>query len=292
MSVSICEGDAKMKLKSSLALLVHRVSLLLAFGLFALLILLGTQARHTAAQSPSFVRVIHASPFVGTADVFVDGAKLLSSFGFGSVTDYAAIPAGPHKVQIALVGKGINAAALTQTLAVQPGFAYTVAAIGTQPTNLSLEVFVDNNLITPGMAKVRVYHLSPNAGPVNVAAGSTTILQGITYQKASGYLALPVGSYTFNVDATNLNTTLPISVTLKANTVTSIFTVGMFNGTPKLALVSAQVSGLPGLPGTGSDPNPISSDSPFLSPWFLLLAALEVVLIGTSVITRRMADGR
>jgi len=292
MFVSICEGDAEMQLKSSLALLVHRVSLLLALGLFALLILLGTQASHTTAQSSSFVRVIHASPFVGTADVFVDGTKLLSSFAFGSVTDYAAVPAGPHKVQIALVGKGIDAAALTQTLVVQPGFAYTVAAIGTQPTNLSLEVFVDNNLITPGMAKLRVYHLSPDVGPVDVAAGSKTILWGITYQKASGYLAVPVGAYMFDVDATSVNTTLSISATLKANTVTSIFTVGMFNGNPKLVLVSAQVSGLPGLPGTGSDPNAPSPDSPFLSPWFLLLAALEVVLIGTSVITRRLAGVR
>jgi hypothetical protein len=93
------------------------------------------------------VRAIHASPDVGTADVFVDGAKLLSSFQFGAVTSYVAVPAGPHKVQIALVGKGINAAVISETLAVSPGVAYTVAAVGTQATGLSLEVFVDNNLL-------------------------------------------------------------------------------------------------------------------------------------------------
>jgi hypothetical protein len=85
--------------------------------------------------------VIHASPFVGTADVFVDGAKLLSSFQFGAVTDYVAVPSGAHMVQIAAVGKGVGAALLTKTLNVSSGLAYTVAALGTSP----------NGTHTPGL---------------------------------------------------------------------------------------------------------------------------------------------
>jgi hypothetical protein len=87
--------------------LCSRLSLVL--GGLALLILLGAQPARTSAAAPAYIRVIHASPAVGTADVFVDGNLLLSSFAFGSVTDYAPLPAGPHKVQIALVGKGIGA---------------------------------------------------------------------------------------------------------------------------------------------------------------------------------------
>src|SRR5947209_11769065 len=103
-----------MRITHALPPLVHRASLLLTLGLFALLALFGTQLPSATAQSPSFVRVIHASPFVGTADVFVDGTLLLSSFAFGAVTDYVPLPPGPHKVQIALVGKGIGAAALSR----------------------------------------------------------------------------------------------------------------------------------------------------------------------------------
>jgi len=40
------------------------------------------------------------------------------------------IPLRPHKVQIALVGQGINAADLNQALTVSPGVAYKVAALG------------------------------------------------------------------------------------------------------------------------------------------------------------------
>ncbi|HEV2583960.1 MAG TPA: DUF4397 domain-containing protein [Ktedonobacteraceae bacterium] len=248
------------------------------------------------AANPSFVRVLHASPFVGTADVFVDGAKLLSSFAFGAVTGYATVPAGPHKVQIALVGKGIGAAALTQVLTVSPGFAYTVAAIGTSASNLSLQVFVDDNLLSPGTAKLRVYQLSPDGGTVTVSAGGKTLLSGIGYQNASNYAVVAAGSYTFNVDSPANNATLTTSAALAANTVDSLFVVGMFNGTPKSELVSSQAQGLPGLPNTGSDPNAISqigSAQPFApSPWSWPLGIASLLIIGCGVYLRRVTAKR
>src|SRR6266478_6278689 len=148
-----------MKLKHSLARVGFRLPF--AFGFLVLFMCFGAPVLPASAQSSAFVRVIHASPDVGAADVFVDGARLLSSFQFGAVTNYVAVPAGPQKVQIALVGKGINAAVISQTLSVSPGAAYTVAAVGTQATGLSLEVFIDSNLLSPGTAKLRVYQLSP-----------------------------------------------------------------------------------------------------------------------------------
>src|SRR5579859_7651142 len=164
--------------------------LLLVSGGLALLVLLAPASARAAAATPAYIRVIHASPAVGTADVFVDGNLLLSSFAFGSVTDYVPLPAGPHKVQIALVGKGIGASVITQTLAVQPGVVYTAAAIGSQATGLSIEVFIDNNILAAGQAKTRIYNLSPDAGSFNVAANGNTILNQINYQQASNYMSL------------------------------------------------------------------------------------------------------
>ncbi len=281
-----------MSLRRSQAWLMHLTGL--TFCMFTLLAFSSIQVPSVFAGSPSFVRIIHASPFVGTADVFVDGTKLLSSFAFGTVTDYVSIPPGPHKVQIALVGKGIGAAALTRTLTVTPGLAYTVAAIGATSTTLSLEVFVDSNLVTPGTAKLRIYHLSPDAGPISVDANGTLLVQKIAYEQASQYLQLSAGSYTFDVSTTNTSMMLPLSTTLKANTVASIFTVGLLNGTPKLELVPAQASGLPGLPGTGSDPNaPPTSNSQPLTPWLpWLFGALALLMLGAGVMVRRRVSAR
>ncbi len=275
-----------MKLKHSLALLMHRISLVLV--VFALVALFGIQARSASAGSPAFVRVVHASPAIGTADVFLDGTKLLSNFQFGTVTDYATIPPGPHKVQVALIGKGAGAAVITQTLSVNPGLAYTVAALGGSNTALSLKVFIDNNLLSTGMAKVRVYHLSPGIGSVNVFNGSSMVISGLGYPQASNYLTLTTGSYTFNVTTTQSTATLPpVSTTLKANTVTSIFAVGVINGTPQFQLITAQVQGLPGVPQTGSDPNAGPGDSQSANPWTWLFGVLFLIGIGAAVVTRQ-----
>src|SRR5438067_1494948 len=119
-----------MKLQYSRASLLRRMSLTLVA--LVLLDLFGARARAASAESPSFIRIADASPDVGTADVYVDGTKLLGSANFATVTGYIPFPSGPHKVQLALIGKGVNAAVVTQMLSVQPGLAYTVAALGTK----------------------------------------------------------------------------------------------------------------------------------------------------------------
>lgn len=289
------EGDAIVNMKGTLLFQVSR--LFIAFGFISIIAfaaLLGIQKSHSvSAQSPSYVRVIHASPFVGTADVFVDGTKLLSSFQFGTVTNYVAIPAGPHKVQIALVGKGIGASVISETLAVNPGYAYTVAATGADASSLALQVFIDNNLLSPGTAKLRVYQLSPDAGTVSMDTGGQSLLSGLGYENASNYLSVAAGSYTIGVDSSS-NVSLHVSTALKANTVTSVFAVGLVHGTPNIQLVSEQVQGLPGVPNTGSDPNAlpqVDNVQPLTSlAW--VVGCLSLLLFGSGIFMRRLVVKR
>jgi hypothetical protein len=289
------EGDATVNMKRSLAFQASRLFIVLGFvGIIAFAALFGLHRQSASAQSPSYVRVIHASPFVGTADVFVDGAKLLSSFQFGTVTDYVAVPAGPHKVQIALVGKGIGASVISETLSVSPGVAYTVAATGADPSSLALNVFIDNNLLSPGTAKLRVYQLSPDEGLVSVDTGGTPMLSGIGYQGASNYLSIAAGVYTLGMDSSSNSTSLHVSATLKANTVTSVFAVGLVHGTPNIQLVTSQVQGLPGVPNTGSDPNALPQVDYVqpLTSWAWLVGCLSLLLIGSGIFMRHLVAKR
>jgi len=278
------------KMKRTSGLFAGRVCL--AFGIMCMIAfaaLFGLQGHSASAASPSYVRVIHASPFVGTADVFVDGTKLLSSFQFGAVTDYVTVPAGPHKVQIALVGKGIGASVISETLAVSPGVAYTVAATGATPSSLALQVFIDNNLLSPGTARLRLYQLSPDAGSVSMDTGGNSLLSGIGYQSASNYVSIAAGTYNVGVDASS-NTSLHVSAALKANTVTSVFAVGLVHGTPNIQLVTSQVQGLPGVPNTGSDPNAFTqaNNVQHLAGWTWLVGCVSLLLIGSSMFVRRL----
>ena len=274
-----------MKSQRMLTPLVRQMFLVVSF--FTLLAPLGLQPLSTSAAASASVRIVHASPDIGTADIFVDGSKFLSAMPFGGVTDYVQVPDGPHKVQIALIGKGPGASVLTQTLTIQAGVVYTVAAIGTNATGFSLNVFEDNNLVSTGQAKVRVYHLSPGTGSVSVANGGNTLVNGLSYPQASNYLTVPAGSYTFNVTSSQSNLNMPVAANLKANSVTSLFAIGMLNGNPKFQFVAAQVSGTPGVPSTGSDPyaQPSEPSSP-LNPWFLSLGVLAA--IGGGEVIRRL----
>jgi Domain of unknown function (DUF4397) len=273
-----------MKARHSPILLVRRTSLVLA--IFAFVGLFAVQAEPATADNPSQVRVIQASPDIAIVAVFVDGAKLLSSFAFGAVTDYAPVPPGAHKVQIAMIGRSIRAGVVMQNLAVQPGVAYTAAAIGTKSTGLSIKVFIDNNFLAAGQAKTRIYNLAPYAGTVDVSANGHRLVDSLGYQQSSNYVVLPTGSYNFTLSAPSTNTSLPLTQTLASNTVTSIFIVGMVNGSPKIGMVSAQVPGLSGLPQTGGYPNAgtVPGSSQPSMPWFpLIVVVLVLIVIGVGL---------
>src|SRR5437867_1939811 len=133
--------------KNFLAGLIWR--LLLSLSVLTLCAFVGMQVRPVAAAGTwSFVRVIHASPDAGTVDLFVDGKKVLSSFQFAGLTGYTPVTVGTHKIQIAAIGTGPNAAVLTQTLTFQANTSYTVAGLGTKQTGFSFQIFVDDNSIS------------------------------------------------------------------------------------------------------------------------------------------------
>ncbi|GAC1400700.1 MAG: DUF4397 domain-containing protein [Ktedonobacteraceae bacterium] len=255
-------------------------------SLCMLIALFGVQVTPVHAEGMAYVRVIHASPDVGTVDVFVDGTELLSSFQFGVVTPYVPLPAGGHNVQVALIGTGVNAAVITQSIMVNVGTPYTIAAVGTKASGFSLLVFTDNNVVSGNDAKVRIYHLSPNAGSVSVSNGSNPVANSLTYQKASDYIAIPAGSYTFDATIPS-NQTVPIDTNLKPWTVTSVFAIGEVNGKPSIQFVSAQVAGVPGMPGTGSDPHAGSENTqPFLPSMFAIFLIFLFLLLTAGLATR------
>jgi hypothetical protein len=239
--------NESMNVKHFLVKIVLRGSLM--FCVLALLACFVAFSSSSASAAPpvGFARIIHAAPSLGNADVFMDGMKLPASIAFGTITAYAPIPAGAHRIQVAPADRGVGAAVVDSTVTIAPQTPYTLAALGTTATGYSLKTFVDNNLLTTGknMAKVRVYHLSPNAGPVNVAARGRMLIGGLVYPNASDYLTVPAGSYTFSVRATRFGATIPAQAMLRADTVTSVFAIGMLRGMPEFRFVTTTIPAVP-----------------------------------------------
>jgi hypothetical protein len=273
----------------------HRTRyLFLALGFIISLIPFAFQAPIAQADSPSFVRIIHASPDIGTADVFVDGKHLLSNFQFGTVTNYVSMAPGPHVVKVGLIGKGPNAATITQTLTVNSGDVYTVAALGTKKEGFKLEAFNDSNLVTSGMAKLRFYNLSPDTQLNSVSSNNSTLCGQLPYQNATDYLALQAGAYNLAINTDQKSSPIPFSANLDQNTITSIFAIGLANGTPELKFISSKVSAIPGLPGTGSDPNaPATTAASQGQPLPLVVGIFALcALIASGIVFGRRAKSR
>jgi hypothetical protein len=274
-------------MKHTFARIIHHILLML--GIYAVL-LTGIAAFTLSAKADNnaMVRVVHASPDAGKVDVFVDGNKLLDNFDFATVTDYVPLSAGSHKIQVAPAGKGADAAVITQTVSANAGVMYSVAALGTKDSGFSLQAFVDDSRVPAGSATVRVYHLSSNAGPVDIETGGNKVITALNYQNASDYLSVPPGDYTFNVTATQANATVPVKATLKDGSFNSVFAVGLYKGTPELKFVLASVAGTPGMPQTGSDPNAVPASTPLL-PW---LGGIALLLFGIALTVRHFAVAR
>ena len=260
-------------------------SIALISGVFLVLSLFVGQAHSVSAESPTFVRVVNASPDASITSVFVAGKEIVHNFQFGTVSPYVTIAAGNQRWQMAALGKGPGAASMTEMVHCDPGVAYTIFSYGNQKTGIKLGMFEDNNALTTGKTKVRVYHLAPQTGSVDVLANTIDLVNGLTYPNASSYVTLPSGPYTFHTDG---GTSSSISDTLSPNIVESIFLLDKSSGNQKAQVVMAQEKGLPTLPNTGSDPYATNGTiaNPQLFTWRMLAGVIITVMVGLAFFGR------
>ncbi|MFB6171436.1 MAG: DUF4397 domain-containing protein, partial [Haloarculaceae archaeon] len=128
------------------------------------------QAPTQASQDTAYLRLVHAAPGLAMVDISLDGQQVASGVDYGAVSGYQAVPAGTYNVTVTAAGTDI--VLLEDSLTIDPGTAVTVAATGgTGTTDAQLNVYEDDALEPgEGQAAVRVLHLSPDAGAVDVVA--------------------------------------------------------------------------------------------------------------------------
>jgi hypothetical protein len=191
-------------------------TLLRAIRPIAALGLLLAVAAPVAAQDEAFVRVVHASPDAPNVDVWVDGAIALSDVPFTAVSDYLPLPAGTHSVQVTATGS--TDPVIDADLALEAGTSYTVAATG-MLADITATVLTDDRAPADGMAKLRVFHASPSA-PAEVDVAVTdgpTLVEGLAYPEATGYLTVDAGTYPLEIRAAgDTAAALSLEATLEA----------------------------------------------------------------------------
>jgi hypothetical protein len=142
------------------------------------------------------VRIVHASPDAPAVDILLNGQPVVRNLVFKGYAGYLPVKAGQYRLQIAPAGAGADRAVIDARVMVEPGRAYTIAAVG-KLAHIKPVLFVDENVKTEARkGRLRAIHLSPDAPAVDVAVtGGPVLVEGLSFSQASPYLSVPAGSY-------------------------------------------------------------------------------------------------
>lgn len=163
----------------------------------------GTPESDDMMSGDAMVRVIHASPDAPAVDIFVDGARAIENLAFGEATDYVALPAGEHQVQVAPAGAEATDAVIDATLTLEGGVWYQVAAVGLLAEITAAVFEVDGSEVDDDKARVRVIHASPDAPGVDVAVADGPVLfENIEFPNGTDYAEVDAGTYDLQVRPT------------------------------------------------------------------------------------------
>lgn len=181
------------------------------------------------AEGDACVSIVHASPDAPLVDIYVDGERVLTGLAFGWWSDWVALPAGEHQVQVTATGSAPETAVIDATLDLEAGTAYQVAATGFL-AEITPQVFeADFSALADDTARVRVVHTVPDAPAVDVAVtGGDVLIAGLEFPNASDALEVPAGTYDLEVrPAGSMDVALPLpGVTFEAGMTYDVFAIG------------------------------------------------------------------
>jgi hypothetical protein len=183
------------------------------------------------------IRALHVSPDAPKVDIYANGQLLISGLGYGNTTSYAQVPVGQYSIEVFLEGQKEHAKPIiTKKLTVENSNAYTVAVLN-QLANLNLMAYMDDITPTPGKAKIRLIHLSPDAPNVDVGIkGGDLIFSNVGYKQATKYITADPGKMNLLVyPSGSKQAVLEVpGVELKAGMNYSAVASGLVNGKPSL----------------------------------------------------------
>ncbi|GGF99362.1 DUF4397 domain-containing protein [Paenibacillus abyssi] len=185
--------------------------------------------------SGSRVRIIHASPDAADVDVYINGKQAAHHLAYKDIVPYSNVTAGQYTIDLYPAGQK-DRPILSQTLNVQSGHSYTVAACNKQK-DLRLYAYIDDPAPAAGMAKLKFIHLSPDAPPVDIKVKQGAVLfKQVGIPQATEYASLPAGAATIQLFAAGTgepDLEVP-ELSLTPDSVRTVIVFGCLNGRPPL----------------------------------------------------------
>ncbi len=174
------------------------------------------------------LQVAHLSTDAGPVDIWLDGAVVLPSVSFETISGYLAVEAGERRVQVTPAGQ-TTPVVIDAVLPIAAGTATTVAATGLLGS-MDVQAIVLADDRSPGsQVQVRFVHASPDAPPVDVAlTGGPVLIPDTAFRESSDYTTVAGGTYDLEVRLAGTQTvalSLPGTVLTNGTNIT-VFAVG------------------------------------------------------------------
>jgi hypothetical protein len=186
---------------------LHLFVVALLIGFAALAAAPGALHAQDRTTEGASLRFIHASPDAPAVDVIIDGASVAQNIVYGTATDYFPLPSGDHQVQIVPTGSAASSAVIDEQVSLDKGGAYIFAATGLLKEIKAKSYQVDLDNLDAGKARVRLIHLSPDAGNIDLyVAGGDKWFDNVDFPNASDYKEVDAATYDLEVRAHDSDT--------------------------------------------------------------------------------------
>lgn len=194
------------------------------------------------------LRVINASsPEVGPIDVYVGETPVVEGLEYGQATEFTAILSQAQQIRAVPAGTALDQATVDLNEQLQPGAAFQLTVTGLPGAELAGWLSgVDMSALTPGQARVRVVHASPDLEAVNVATPDGAVpFEQVQFGNQSGYVAMNASPMRFQVHESENNTLLlemPEDLQLEEGMNYDLILIGQSDaGTLEMVVFAAEV---------------------------------------------------
>ncbi|WP_267640625.1 DUF4397 domain-containing protein [Haloarchaeobius amylolyticus] len=197
----------------------------------------------TAAADPVAARVFHAVPDGPALDLLVNDYEVLEGFGYGRITPYAELRPGLFDFRTILDVQTFAPGIVEgpeDTLRLREGdYTIVVAGPSLPSDDAQLLVFEDDNTPVPrNRARVRIVHVSPDAGAVNVGAqGVGRLARRLEFGEATDYETVPAGMLELTLRKPGGQGSLDVLLALAGGATYTVFAHGfLFDETGALSI--------------------------------------------------------
>lgn len=160
------------------------------------------------AGTPAELRAIHASPDAPAVDVVVNDDfdnPVLTDVPFPAASGYLPVPAGTYNIKVTAAGNP-GVIVIDQDVDVAAGERYSVYASNVL-ASITPVVLVDDNRAVATEARVRIVHMAPGAGLVDIyvtapgedIASISPAFAEVDFTDETGYVSLAGGEYDVTV---------------------------------------------------------------------------------------------